>query len=296
MDRLLLMSAILMFGSLIWLSQITLTPISSAQYDPPAEKSILPMAASFEFPDEIVDSVKAGSALAYNVEKQPMMFITSHHLPVAAGVVGKAYATLAQYKETIDTVIIIGPDHFEHCNYDIALFDSSLNTNFGPLHASKDVSTFVDTVSGAGVDNDCFISEHATGVQAHYISHVLGNDINIIPISISAGSDKESLQSLATTLASYIDEKTLVIGSIDFSHYETADIARATDAITWSRIEQLDTYGLTVQYADTPGSLFVLSEIAKTRQWTPHLLEAINSYEILGEFSNTTGYLNIAYY
>ena len=216
--------------------------------------------------------------------------ITSHHLPTALPFISEFYKTIQNSDGPRETFAIIGPDHLEKCRGDAAVTYLGYRTPFGELNVDKDaVRNLVN--AGATLDDECFDGEHSIAVQTLFIKYLYPN-AKIVPILFSSDASGELVDKIVNSLFLNRD-KIAVIGSVDFSHYESYERAKEIDDASENMIRNMDWEGFALKHADSPASLgAVILFSNKTGAINPLIIGRANSYEFNSSKDNTTGYMN----
>lgn len=245
----------------------------------------------FEFA-ELLLSASATHNDAEEIDDIMQLGITAHHLPTAHSFIESFYSTLQSSQGPRDIFVIVGPDHFERCNSNVAVTSKSYSTPFGVLSVNTEI---VDALTErvAEFDDDCFEGEHSIGVQTIFIKQKFP-DAEIVPILFSASTNGKELELISEVLSEYLDRIT-VVASVDFSHYKSYDQAQILDNQTERAIKNLDTYFLTLEHADSPPSVNLLVLLARQLNARPVILGRANSYIFTGRYNNTTGYINVVF-
>lgn len=133
--------------------------------------------------------------------------------------------------------------------------------------------------------------EHSVEVQLPFLQKTLTN-FQLIPVVLGQVDSEQ----VAQTLASQLDDQTLVVASSDLSHYYPYDIATNLDHHCIQAILDLDIDKMKDQEACGKLPILALMSLAKARGWTPQLLDARNSGDTSGERDRVVGYAAIAFY
>ena len=122
----------------------------------------------------------------------------------------------------------------------------------------------------------------------------------IIPIILKYHQKAEDIDRLITTLQSISSSSTLIIASLDFSHYLSSDIAPIKDAKMQKYIENRDykqIEGLSNDYIDSPWTLITFLrylELAGVTQG--QMLEHTNTGQVAGQIiESSTSFFTYIY-
>lgn len=248
-------------------------------------------AVGFEYGDLIKQAMVQNQALANLSGAQ--IGITSHHLPTAVSFIAQLYNTLKQSASPHQTFVVIGPDHFEHCKTAVSTTRRAYYTPFGILGSNSPIIDDLEKNGGVAEVDPCFDGEHSIGVHSMFIK-LLFPDSMIVPLIYSSAASDSEVEKVAQVLAKH-QASISVIVSVDFSHYQSTEIANQLDADSAAMIERLDGRGLTLRHMDSPASIKTAVELAKLWHLKPQMLRHANSYEFTGQSENTTGYWDVVF-
>lgn len=159
----------------------------------------------------------------------PSALILPHHNLVGE-FIDEVYSDVAS--DQIERVIIVSTNHFD--------------TGYSNIQSSKSFKTTLDyddeLIDHLGnekvlrVEERNFNLEHGITVHTEYIEKYMP-DAQIVPIIIKWGVPEPELDSLISAVKSSNLENTLYVGSIDFTHYVSEEIASENDARTMQWLE-----------------------------------------------------------
>lgn len=145
-------------------------------------------------------------------------------------------------------------------------------------------------------DNDLFGNEHGVVLHAPYIAEYFP-DAQVIPLLFTRSVSREKLAVLESALRPiFADEGTIIIASIDFSHYLTAAEAQEKDEITLDLVQKgaADTImSLSDDHLDCPSCLSMLLRLMESsKNSQPEVLFHENSKDFMPMESDkpTTSY------
>lgn len=186
--------------------------------------------------------------------------IIPHHLLVEEQM-EELYTEIAS--EDIEKVILISPNHF----------------NYGFNY----IQTTDEDLENAEVEPKYFEEEHGISVHEDFISRHFPN-AKIVPIIIKNDTPQNRIDDLLEELTAQNLDKTVVIASIDFTHYELEEIAVENDERTmqwlrdWSQHESEDSFNEIKNLAinvgesspdavamDSPESFYMLTRIMEAQ-------------------------------
>jgi AmmeMemoRadiSam system protein B len=248
-------------------------------------------AVGFEYGDLIKKAMPQYKSLASLPGGQ--IGITSHHLPTAVSFIAQFYNTITQSNSPTTTFVVIGPDHYEHCKRAASTTQRPYYTPFGILNSNSGIINDLEKNAEVSEVDGCFDGEHSIGVHSMFIK-LLYPSATIVPIIYSSAAPDLEVEKVAGVLAKYKNEITVVV-SVDFSHYQSTEVANQLDADSGTMIKNLDGGGLTLRHMDSPASIKTAIALAKLWSLKPYMLKHANSYDFTGQSVNTTGYWDVVF-
>jgi AmmeMemoRadiSam system protein B len=164
---------------------------------------------------------------------------------------------LQQVTSTPDLIILIGPNHHEAGSSPIitgSYISSKLSVR--PVFAIEKMHTLAQ-MKVASYEDVTLSGDHSIGTPLPFIVQKFPN-VPIIPIILKYHQSPEDIQNLLRALQKVSSSSTLIIASLDFSHYLSSDIAPIKDAQMQQYIETHDykhIEGLSNDYIDSPWTL-----------------------------------------
>jgi len=218
--------------------------------------------------------------------------IIPHHL-VASDMIAEALLSIDS--STVDRIILIGPNHGEFGDH--TAISSNVDWELKDGLVQCDIELYEELLGEGYIAEDVVVlqNEHAIMVPIPYLHYVFPQ-AKILPVTLSENQSIERLSALGERIAP--SEDTLIIASIDFSHYLTESESYVNDEITISAIESMDIeslYEFDSDYLDSSSSIIVLLEAMKAAGSTEiEILGHSNSATIQGlDLGSTTSYYTV---
>lgn len=144
-----------------------------------------------------------------------------HHLLVEKHI-DQFYQKLAEENSDIQTVILLSPNHLGHGRSFMQTTDK-----FASIRQLLEHSPL-------GLETKSFEKEHGVYIHLPFLKKYFPK-AKLIPIIFKKNTPENRLNILTKNLKKNITDNTLIIGSIDFTHYESEEIAVGNDnrTITW---------------------------------------------------------------
>ena len=206
-------------------------------------------------------------------------------------------------KQNISTVVIIGPNHYERGAVNVLTADVTWTTPKGTV--SQDSTTIKKLIKLYGIQSDPTVvqGDHSVTGILPVIAQYLPN-VKIIPLILKAETSMEQIASLARGLHDILPANSVMIASVDFSHYLTGGQAAANDLITAKTLQVCDSTAIMSHgtsfndFVDSPGSIALFLESMKAVGSTNStILANTNSgYLINSQVAPVTSYFEMVYY
>jgi len=245
--------------------------------------------------------------------------VVSHHL-LAHQYIEQMFVLLA--KQDIDRLVILGPNHFELGRGKILSTDQMMNG----ISVDEQIVRNLAVGSQLEIDVQVLAEEHSIISLLDFVKSYL-IDVQIVPIIFSNTLNLVEIENFSQQLFEQIDEldqsngfnkKTVVLASIDFSHYLNSAQAQEKDKVTYQAIINHDykqIMKMNNDYLDSPPAMVTLLKLTKLLNQSqagtqaqknivqnqnnkpqPTIIKHINSGETLNEpFIECTSYFFMIY-
>lgn len=250
---------------------------------------------SFVTEKELNSILKEKSEKISYVEGRVVSAVVPHHL-VAGHLIVTAVKTLIPQQPEV--VILVGPNHFNKGGRIITGLNG-WRTPTGVMDVQSDIVKSLLQSSLAVRDEETLSLEHSIGALVPLLKYYLP-DTKVVPIVLHYDVKLEEVEVLLQSLEPFLDDKAVVLSSVDFSHYLTRSQAQAKDQETLRHMNNFDyptIFRLGNDYLDSPASLaasFLLAEKRGIKEFT--VLDNTNSGIILqNDFIETTSYFTLVF-
>ena len=198
----------------------------------------------------------------------------------------------------ISSVVIIGPNHFNAGVERIASAAAVWQTEFGEATSGSALTEkFIGDLGLLG-DAGVFVNEHAIGAVVPFVKYYLP-DAKILPIVFNSYATPQDAEKVSVWLADNLPRDSLVIYSIDFSHYLPREEADLKDLETRAFIEGEQVsriMALGNDHLDSPASLAAALLYADTKNLHADIVAIKNSDDFSVERTQeTTSYFIITF-
>lgn len=232
----------------------------------------------------------------YVFESAPLGVVIPHHL-AAAFEIARFYHGLADVV-TPETIFIIGPNHYEEGKADI---QTCLNCIYASTEGDVEVNIEMvnklvdDGIAKAG--DEYFVQEHAIFSHTPFIKNYFP-EAKIVPIMVNWKMPLMEVRRLSDWLDKNLPENSLVIASVDFSHYISWEAADFHDQSSFATISNFDYDNIYDLEIDSPSTIYTLLELMEKRGYVKaERLEHTNLGQYLSEPAvETTSHQYFAFY
>lgn len=198
----------------------------------------------------------------------------------------------------IKNVVIIGPNH-ENIGADfIAATKAKWQTPFGYLETNNELVDYFLSDFDLTSDQYVFAREHSIGAIVPFVKYYFPQ-AKIVPIVFSSYAGLREAERVNEWLVENLPEKSLIIISIDFSHYLTKEEADHNDKIIKQLINNRDIekiIKLNNDYVDSPVSLAAALLFANKKELKTSIIHNSNSFDFsVIKPTETTSYFGIAF-
>lgn len=139
--------------------------------------------------------------------------------------------------------------------------------------------------------DEAHVKEHSIEIELPFLQRVL-NDFCIIPVIVG----KVNTTAFTEFLEKNLDEETVIVVSVDLSHFHSYEEAKELDNYSISSILDMNSGNIKNSEIDSPYAVMSVIELAKKKGWSAKLLDYKNSGDITGDKSSVVGYSAIVFY
>lgn len=216
--------------------------------------------------------------------------VASHHIPTTIPRLVDFYSRL-KHTQSVKNFIVIGPDHTDAGNAPITVSNASFFTDYGEVRPIDGLASKLQDAKLANIEEPPFGSEHSVGSQILIISKIFPG-AKVTPIILRSDTTKDHAEALGKMLATVMDDETVLIASVDFSHYLSTDQAMPLDQISGEVVHNLDLEALPLVTADSGKSIEVFMEAMNGKKAVDtDDLTILNTNDLMQNSDYTTGYV-----
>lgn len=219
--------------------------------------------------------------------------VVPHHL-LAKEIIDDFFLYISS-KENPKTVILLSPDHFKAGSVVGKSFISIKpdTKRFYDLEINDYLLQRLASLNKITFKNSSLSFDHGITVLLPYIKQYL-KDSKIVPILIPSTITKEELNQMTHALDSYSDIETIVIASVDFSHYLPPEVADFHDVKSIATLINFKEDGFENLEVDSWQALYIARLFAKLRgRESPKII----AHKILkfNKLEETTSYFSLLF-
>ena len=225
--------------------------------------------------------------------------VVPHHL-LAKDIMEDFFSYISS-QEKPKTIVILSPDHFQsgilmESNSFITITLDSNDKEFNNLKVDTLLWGKLFKENKMILNNSAVIAEHGVTTLLPYIKKYFP-ETNILPILIPADITKEQVEQLVKTIDENTLLNTIVVASVDFSHYLPSQAADFHDAKSIRVLLNFEEENFKNIEVDCWQALYAARLFAKLRQKkTPHIMAHNNSADFLNlELEETTSYFSVVF-
>ncbi len=223
--------------------------------------------------------------------------VVPHHL-LASDLIAEFFSSVSKHV-TPRRFIIIGPNHPDAGIFKITTGRNDWETVYGNVASDQSVVAAAEKLSFVGEDVNVLTHEHSVYTLIPFI-RVYFPEATVVPFAISSDITTTELNDFVEALKPFIDEKTFVIASVDFSHYLSSDSAKEKDNVMRKLMEERSyntMRGLQSDFLDSPASLITTMRLTEESGASEiKIIKNVTSADIIGQpLDSSTSYFTILF-
>ena len=242
----------------------------------------------------VQDAIESTEKGSYAFESGTAMFagVLPHHAPLTFPLIARFYHDLSLASPTIDTFIILGPDHFNQASSDIVASPLAFQTPYGNLRVDTEI---LGRLSGKGLlqqDKKPFAKEHAIHSHTVFIKRFFPH-ARVVAVAFRASAKFDQAKALGKFLRRYPQKQIFIVASVDFSHYLPEKEARTIDVRSAELLSRMTLSDVSLIDVDSPAALTTLLSYLRGIKKGVKVLhqEVYNTADFSSNYTNTTGYI-----
>jgi len=222
--------------------------------------------------------------------------VVPHHL-IPSFIIADIFECIAN--QGTKTIILFSPNHQDIGDTSVLTSKIAWDTPTGKILPEIDVIQKLIQKDYISIDEDVLDNEHGIAGLLPFVTHY-DSDIRVVPLILRRNITREQIQDLSQSLASMVDDKTVVVASVDFSHYLNSMQAEENDIDTLKAMKEKN-YDKLLQmnsnHLDSPEAITVLLQIMEQLNIkSSEILHHTNSGRLMDEpFAETTSYFGMIF-
>lgn len=223
--------------------------------------------------------------------------VVPHHLSTQEII--EDFFTYISSKDEPKTIILLGPDHFESASI-LGNSFITLNPETENFHGLKIDNSLIRSLSSKHnfiFNNSTLSLDHGITNLLPFIKDYFPNS-KVIPFIIPQEISLAEVDEFIVSLNSRTPPETLLIGSVDFSHYLPSSVADFHDIKSARVLINLEKENFKELEVDSWQSLYIVRSFAKLRDKEfPKIIAHSNSSSFLEnkELEDTTSYFSVVF-
>lgn len=216
--------------------------------------------------------------------------IASHHIPTTIPNLVNFYSDLKN-NQSIKKIIVIGPDHNDAGKFSISISNASFFTAYREVKPIENLALELQKSGLVNIEEKPFEFEHSIGSQILVISKIFP-DVQVTPIIFKSDIPKGQAKALGEKLSSLMDDETVLIASVDFSHYLSTNQSMPIDKMSADIIKKLDLDSIRLIKADSNETLETFMTVMNTKKaFETDKIQVLNTNDLMQNSDYTTGYV-----
>jgi len=223
--------------------------------------------------------------------------VVPHH-PLAKEIIEDFFLYISS-KENPKTVVLLSPDHFKAGSIVGRSFISVKpdTKRFHGIMVNDEILQRLASLNKIAFKNSYLSFDHGITTLLPYIKQYL-KDSKIVPILIPSTITKEELNQITYDLDSYSDIETIVVASVDFSHYLPPEVADFHDLKSIADLINFKEDHFERLEVDSWQALYIARLFAKLRgRESPKIIAHKRSSDFLkfSKLKETTSYFSVVF-
>jgi AmmeMemoRadiSam system protein B len=216
--------------------------------------------------------------------------VVPHHL-IAGNYLAAFFHTLRNQHPPV--VVILGPNHPQRGNYPVITSAWNWQTPDGEIKVNQPLVKALSDRGLATFDEKIIAIEHTIGAVIPFVKHTWPN-AELVPLILKENTATTTIQYLADSLKELLPPGSVVLASVDFSHYLPSAVADFHDELSENILATANRERVSKIEADSPKSLALLlayNHLQQAERFT--LYSHTNSARIIGDpdIAETTSHL-----
>jgi AmmeMemoRadiSam system protein B len=217
----------------------------------------------------------------------PKALIAPHAgYPYSGPVAASAYAGLAERRDEIHRVVLLGPAHRAFVRALAAPRAEAFRTPLGTIRLDGEALQRILDLPQVAVSDEAHAFEHSLEVHLPFLQEILG-EFSLVPLVVGDATPEQVAEVLDLLWGG---PETLVVVSSDLSHYHDYATARRMDSETTRAILELDAGAIGEDHACGRIPVQGLLVVARRRRLSARAVDVRSSGDTAGPRDAVVGY------
>jgi len=221
--------------------------------------------------------------------------VTPHHL-LAKDVIENFFSYLSKHSNP-DTIIILSPDHFNASDMFKGNFISAKSKEFSGLKVDTTLLNKLCQNNSITLNDSSIVLDHGIMNLLPFAKKYFPK-ASIIPFLVPPNIGMNSVKKLTESINSLSSKNTILIASVDFSHYLPKTMADFHDAKSIRTLINFEINNFQNVEVDSPKSLYAVRYFTHLRGMENPIILAhknANDYVKVTELYSTTSYFSVVF-
>lgn len=183
--------------------------------------------------------------------------IVPHHL-LAGHLDARFFETIAAQKPS--TIVIISPNHFSRGTAPVISTNRHWQTVFGSVKTNQKLLQVLEQKGIVSFDEEAIKEEHGVYGLIPFVAKSLP-DTTVIPLILRHDASTSTLDTLVKALTEILPKNAVIVGSVDFSHYQTAPVANFHDELSRNVIQTFDYARIPLLEIDSQSTVYTVLKL-----------------------------------
>lgn len=203
--------------------------------------------------------------------------LVNHHL-LASNLIATEFLRARESNPKL--VVVLSPNHFMQGDGKIIISNANWHTPYGVLEGAHDVVEKLVRTKNIFIDESPFENEHGISGIIPFVKKIFP-DTKVLPVIFKPYTTKEDIELFIKNLQFLMPPRTLIVGSFDFSHDSTVDIAELRDALSREILIQNKLEEIEKISVDSKPGLYAFMRLMQIQKTIFYMDINTNSSEIL---------------
>ena len=233
---------------------------------------------------------------SYKIKGKILGAIVPHH-QIPSFIIADIFERLAA--QDVKTIILLSPNHYDIGVTSILTSELNWDTPQGTVLSDGGIIRNLLQKDYISVDEDIMDNEHGIAGLLPFIKYY-NDSTKIVPLILRQSMTREQIDDLSKTIARRVDANTVVVASVDFSHYLISEEAEKNDKEIKKAMENNEInkiLNMNSDYLDSPEAIAILLQsMNHVGANSMNILHNTNSAKLMDKsYGETTSYFGVVF-